>query len=146
MMNFMMMGMMIQLAAFGQDLTGNGWVDFIVILGGLCAIALLLKKVKDEFWPGESVASKMLITPSPLSVKKAETVATKDDIAEVKEEIDKIWDEVKDQRTVNRTALGKIHKRIDDLAKQSDTMSGEMKGELKGINTNLEILLNRAIK
>ncbi len=144
-MNFMDM-MMIMGAAFGQDLTGNSWVDSIIIMGSFCAIALVLKKVKDEFWPIESVANKVLLSPSPLSVKKAETVATKDDIAEIKDEIDKIWDEVKDQRTVSRVALGKIHRRIDDLAKQSDTMSGEMKGELKGINTNLELLLNRAIR
>ena len=134
------------LGAFGQQLTGNGWVDSVIIMGSACAIALLLKKVKDEFWPAVKGMETMTLSPSPLHIKKADSMATKDDIHEIKVEIDKIWDEVKDQRSISRVALGKIHARIDDVAKQTDMMSGEMKGELSGIKSTLDKLLERSLR
>lgn len=126
-------------------LTGNSWLDSFVIFIYALGAALLIKKFKDEFWPGVKSASSVKLSPSPLHVRKAADAATKDDLEEIKSEIEKIWDEVKDQRKVSRVALGKIHSRIDDLSTKTDTMSGEMKGELRGIHSVLEKLLERSM-
>ena len=128
------------------NLTNNAWNDAVLIGIFMMMAALLAKKFKDAFWPVPKDAESVRISPSPLSIKKAELVATKDDIHEIKVEIDKIWDEVKDQRSISRVALGKIHARIDDVAKQTDMMSGEMKGELSGIKSTLDKLLERSLR
>lgn len=122
-------------------------VVFIIFLlmSGLLVGINLKEKLAPKPKP-EKEEQEVKVTPNPLHVKKAETVATKDDIDDLKEEIDKLWAETRDQRKVSRVSLGKIHARIDDLSKQSDTMNGSMKAQFEALKSILDKLLERSLK
>ena len=130
---------MITLAAFGQTLTGNGWVDSIVILGGLCAIALLLKKVKDEFWPKEVEDKPLKVSPNPLPVELVKSLATLEDLdklrAEVKHEIEGLRRDMKDDDNG-------IHRRVGAISVKLATVDGK----LNTISNNLNLLIEKAVK
>lgn len=134
------------LASGLPDLTGNLWLDSAVVLVAALSAALLVKKAKDEFLPTPASKGGISIKPNPLQVKKASEMATKEDLTELKQEVDKLWDEMRDNRRISREALGKIHSRIDRLSEKTDTMSGEMRGSLATIQATLDKLLERGLK
>lgn len=68
-------------------------------------------------------------------------LATRSELDRIEKDIDKLKEELERQRGTARDAMGKIHKRIDTVAANTDLI----KGQLEGIGTNVGLLLKQAI-
>jgi hypothetical protein len=118
-------------AKFTAEELGKWVAILLFVTGGGLGIRKLLQKpvpVRD-----------------PLTVQDISPPATKDELAEVKEDIDarlvKIELAMDEQRRVARESQSNVHRRIDTVA----TTLAEVKGELTQINSNVRTLLERSL-
>lgn len=110
----------------------------LVALGGLGILLNVGLTLFDRFKPKK--ASETIISPDPLRMQKVEALATKNELRGVEEAIEKDIHELREamteERRSARTALGNVHKRIDDVAQHSAEMAGELK-QISGQLTQL---------
>lgn len=125
--------------------TASGQNDSMLITGGaIVAIGTAAAAIIAAFKKGQ--ASRISVDPQPLSVALTQTLATKQELAELETrivgELKKFETALLTERSVARTANGNLHARID---KTVESMA-EMKGELHQINANLNRLVDLAMQ
>ncbi len=116
------------------------------MLSGNWVISLIVALFAAASGSGVRAATgKREITNDPLRTLSVSEYATRADLDRIEKAIDELRDEVRtaldNERTTAREALGKVHQRIDLVS----ASTSEIKGELKSISGNLELLLNRSI-
>jgi hypothetical protein len=81
---------------------------------------------------GRRLRTNTEITPQPLQVQQVGDLATQDDLKGLERRIDRKLEKLETaltgERSVAREANGNLHKRIDGLANAVSTMTGELKG------------------
>lgn len=122
-----------------------GQNDSMLITGGaIIAIGTASAAIIAAFKKGK--ASRVSLDPQPLSVALTQTLATKQELAELETrivgELKKFETALLTERSVARAANGNLHARID---KTVESMA-EMKGELHQINANLNRLVDIAMQ
>lgn len=122
-------------------------VFFLQLLAGLAlilALILLASKVKALFT--EKKPSRVTVENDDLKVSKSVEVATKTEVYQMgyrlEGDIKEIREDLAEQRKNAREALGKVHARIDQLATNSDTISGT----LGSVAENVKLLLQKALE
>lgn len=118
--------------------------DWIFVFGGLFGLFWMVWSfVKSTKKPGPT---NTVLSPDPLQVQEVEKLATKAELDAVAKDlecdIEKLRQEIGDERKVARTANGNLHKRIDELV---ETLA-ETKGLLAGVKDNTDRLLARSMK
>lgn len=126
-----------------------GPVQFAAVVVSISAILGMLlvgTKLKQSWFPGEQKKESFELSPNPLPVEIAKTLATKDELNELEVDVngrfDRIETQISEERSTARIAIGNVHKRIDTVVENTS----EIKGELKQVNANLGRLLDQQIK
>ena len=99
------------------------WLRILVFVLGL---ALLVK----------NLFGKKPTTPQPLIIESLKKKANHEDVEKLREEVINRFDQ---ERGIARTSQSNVHKRIDELS----TNISEMKGEVKGIGSNVDRLVDK---
>ena len=118
----------------------------IGILAAIAGLALILVKLYKSLIPQKNEPSGININNNPLSVEMVKQLATKEELQELDREIHQRFDSIEkkldNERMATRASLTNVHNRVDKHAEKAS----EIKGELKQINENLQLLLQQQIK
>lgn len=117
-----------------------GWVTtFVTAVVGAALTAAAKRRGKEEG------RREVHVAPNPLPVDVLSKLVTEDQLVEVKdsltERLVRLEAGVCEDRRLAREAQGRVHARIDRVAESL----GEVKGELKKITANLDLLLGNCM-
>ena len=115
--------------------TGLPNLDGGIVLQILSFVVLCLIMANQ----GKSLFGKGTPFPQPLIIDQLKAMATRDEVEALET---KVENEFGKQREIARTTVGNLHKRID----KSSEKLGELVGETKALNKNVELLITKQIK
>jgi hypothetical protein len=139
-----MMTLLAQAAADADPMISGKWLiaAAVAIIGAVGGV--LLKR-----WGLEQGRSERHVTiaDQPISFSQASPAATQTDLDAHIERVDKqisdIWVAIQAERGVARTALSRIHERLDLQSKVTATLQGSVEEVGKNVGRLLDLALNR---
>jgi hypothetical protein len=133
---------MIQTLSQLDKLPDNYLVWWLIAFGGIALIVQTVMNVADRFKTKPASG----IHPLPLPTSEVEKLATRAEVqamcSRIEADVDDLRKAISEERATARDALGKVHSRIDLVAKNTD----EIRGVVTQINQNTQLLLSQAMK
>lgn len=119
------------------------FVGVVALVGGLAGIVLTVLTIVEKIRGRRT--GEIQIAGQPISMKPHEPLATKAEVQQLgtrlEEDIDDIRAQFQIEREASRDALGKVHRRIDELVQHTS----ESKGELRKVSENVSKILDKLI-
>jgi HAMP domain-containing protein len=124
-----------------DKLPDNYLVWWLIAFGGLALIIQTVMNVADRF----KTKGPSGIHPLPLPTTEVEKLATRAEVQamcqRIETDVDELRKAISEERATARDALGKVHSRIDLVAKNTD----EIRGVVGQINQTTQLLLTQAM-
>jgi hypothetical protein len=114
----------------------------------LTAVGVFLARNKyKEQGAREALSRTVTIADQPVSFTQTAAPASQNDldehIARTDKQISSIWEAIQTERGIARTALSRIHERLDMQSKVTATLQGSVEEVGKNVGRLLDLALNR---
>lgn len=117
--------------------------DWLIVLACFVGLAIAIMVLGEKIRGKQS--ARVTVDNDQLMVRSAEDIATRGEVKQwgdrLETDIAQLREELNEQRATARVAIGKLHHRIDDVARNTDTM----KGTLSEMSGNIKLLLEQAV-
>jgi hypothetical protein len=128
---------------------GNGiTISVAAITAAGIAIAAVVKSYRAGIQKGAASTETTIKKPVPtVTIREEAQWATKPEldahVDQTREHFKEVWDAIQTERGIARTALSRIHERLDVQAKVTATMQGAVEQVGKNVDRLLNLALNR---